>query len=74
MDPDFVLVIGLGLLLLSIPSVLSALSESRPPRVSLIVIVAGGGMLLYAMMNKPGGYTAQSMAEAVYRVIGALVG
>lgn len=73
MDPDFVLVIGLGLLLLSIPSVLSAMSESRPPRVSLIVIVAGGGMMLYAMMNKPGGYTVQSMAEAVYRVIGAIV-
>ena len=73
MEPDYILVAALVLLILSVPSILSAFAESRPPRVSLLMVLAGSGMLAYAMYTKPGGYTMQGMAEAVYRVIGALI-
>ena len=74
MDPDFILVGGLILLMLSVPSILSAMADSRPPRVSSVVVLAGAGMVAYAMYASPTGYTVQGMANAVYRVIGAVLG
>ena len=74
MDPDFILVAGLGLLVLSVPSILSAFSESRPPRISLIVVFLGAGLVAIAMYAHPGGYTIQGMANAFYRVLSTFVG
>ena len=73
MEPDLALVIGLVLFVFSVPSMLSAFSESRPPRVSLLVLLAAGGLVIYAMGTKPGGYTAKGMADAVYRVVADII-
>ncbi len=72
-DPDLALVLGLALVAFSVPAMLAALSESRGPRVSGLVLLAGGGLMVFAMVTKPGGYTMQSMADAVLNVIGNLL-
>lgn len=73
-DPDLALSLGLLLVVFSVPAIFSALSDSRGPRASALVLLGGGGLVVFAMITKPGGYTVQGMADAVYKVIGSLLG
>ncbi|MFC6761082.1 hypothetical protein ACFQFQ_18870 [Sulfitobacter porphyrae] len=43
MDPDLALVLGIVIGALSIPSILSALSDRRAPRASALTILIAGG-------------------------------
>ena len=43
MDSDLALVIGLVLAALTIPSILSAVSDKRAPRASAITVLIAGG-------------------------------
>lgn len=61
MDTDLALVIGIVLGMLSIPSILSALTDRRAPRASAITILIGGGLILYAVQTKAGGYTIEQI-------------
>jgi hypothetical protein len=69
MDPDLALVVGLVICLLSIPSILSALSDRRAPRASLVTVLLGGGMVLYAMQSSPGGYAIDQVPDVFARVL-----
>jgi hypothetical protein len=55
MDPDLALVLGVIIGAFSIPSILSALSDSRAPRASMLTILIAGGLIVYAAQNSPGG-------------------
>ena len=68
MDPDLALVIGLLLASLSIPSIVSAFSDSRAPRMSAIVFVVAGALVLYALRTHPQGYGWSDIPEAFIRV------
>lgn len=54
MDTDLALVLGLIIAALSIPSVLSAISDRRAPRASAITILIAGGLILFAIQGNPG--------------------
>ena len=69
MDPDLILVIGLVLGIFSIPSILSALSEGHAPRVAAFTIIAGGVMVVWAVQNKPGGYSFTDVPNVFVQVI-----
>ena len=69
MNPDLFLVIGLIVGALSIPAVVSAFSESRPPRAAAIMIMISAGMILVAVLQKPGGYTFGEVPAAFAGVI-----
>ena len=69
MQTDIFLVIGLVLLVLSVPSMLSALTERRAPRASAIIVLVGGVLLWLAVDGKPGGYTIQEIPRAFARVV-----
>lgn len=56
MDPDLALSLGLVIAAFSVPSILSALSDRRAPRASALTVLIGGGLILWAMQTKPGGY------------------
>lgn len=73
MNPDLLLVIGIVLGVFSVPSILSAISEGRAPRVAAFTIIASGALILYAVNNKPGGYTLQDVPGAFVRVVGTFV-
>ncbi|APX17066.1 MULTISPECIES: hypothetical protein [Phaeobacter] len=70
MDTDLALVLGLLLAFLAIPSLLSAASDRRTPRVSAVFLVLAVGLLLYAFSTKSGGYQIDDIPKAIFRVIG----
>ena len=69
MNPDIVFLVGLVILLLGIPATISAFSSSdRTFRPVILSILVGGGMIVFAMSQTPGGYTAND----VPRILGEL--
>ena len=73
MDTDLMLVVGLFICALAIPSLLSAFAESRPPRAGAIMVLIGGVLLALALTQKPSGYTFAEVPEVVFRVIGRFI-
>jgi len=73
MNYDLYLVIGLIILAFSIPSIVSAYSEGRAPRVAAIMLLIGGGLTAYAVTQNPLGYTIQDVPQAFVRVISQFI-
>lgn len=69
MDPDLALVIGVVLGVLSVPSILSALSDKRAPRASAITVLIAGGLILLAIQSKPGGVKMEQLPDIFVSVI-----
>lgn len=69
MDTDLALVVGVIFAALSIPSVLSALSDRRAPRASAITILIAGGLIVFAIQGKPGGYQLEQLPDVFVNVI-----
>jgi hypothetical protein len=74
MDADLYLVLGVFMAILAVPSLLSAYSEGRAPRVGAIFALAAGVLIVTALNNKPGGYEIQDIPQTVFRVIGRYLG
>lgn len=73
MDPDLFLVIGLVVGVLAIPSMLSAFSESRAPRIGSVLVLISGVLVVLAVQNKGGGYTFADLPHVFYNVIGRYI-
>ena len=73
MDADLSLVIGLVLGILAVPSILSAITDGRPPRISMLTILIAFGFLFYALYTKPGGYTLQEIPNVFMQVVGGVI-
>ena len=73
MDSDLALVIGLVLAALSVPSILSALSDSRAPRASAVTVLIAGGLVLYAMQTHPGGYSLGEVPDVFVSVLAKFI-
>ena len=69
MDPDLALVIGIVLLVFSVPSVMSAFSEGRAPRVAAFTIIAGGLLTVWAISHKPDGFDLMDIPRAFISVV-----
>lgn len=69
MDPDLSLVLGIIIGGFSIPSILSAISDSRAPRASALTILIAGGLILYATQNKPGGVVLAEIPDIFVNVV-----
>lgn len=65
MDYDLILMIGIVLGVFSVPAFLSAISDSRPPRASLLCLLLAGSAIVFALTQNPGGYTAQDIPRVV---------
>ena len=68
MDTDLALVIGCFLAVLSVPSILSALSDDRPLRASALTVLIAGGLILYALTTHPGGYSFAELPDVFVSV------
>lgn len=73
MDADVMLVTGMALSVLSLPSIVAAWSDGRRPRVGALVLLGGGGLILWALRQKEGGYDWADIPQVVYAVIGQML-
>ena len=69
MDSDLALVIGILIACLAIPSILSAVSDRRAPRASAITILIAGGLIVFAITGKPGGYQLGQLPDVFMNVV-----
>lgn len=68
-DPDLALVLGIVIGAFSIPSILSALSDRRAPRASALTILIAGGLILYAIQERPGGVALEQIPDIFVKVV-----
>jgi hypothetical protein len=69
MDKDLALVLGIVFCLFSLPTIVSSASTGRAPRIAMLIILAGGALVLYALIAKPGGYRIDQLPEVFFGVI-----
>ncbi len=69
MDSDLALIVGIVIGGFTIPSIVSSISDSRAPRVAMIMVLVAGALILYALVTKPGGYTVREMPDVFFGVI-----
>ena len=69
MDTDLVLSIGMVLAVVSLPSLLSAFSEARAPRLSAVSMTVAGGLIIWAFTAKVGGYSLGDLPYVLISVI-----
>ena len=72
-DPDLVFVIGLVAGLLAIPALLSAFSETRPPRAAAMMVMISIGLISVASAQRPSGYSLATAPDVFFDVVGRLV-
>ncbi|KZY51923.1 hypothetical protein HKX23_09895 [Sulfitobacter sp. KE29] len=68
MDSDLAMVVGIVLAVLSIPSILSAVTDRRSPRASAITILIAGGLIVFALRENPGRYSFENLPEVFVSV------
>ncbi|MGM0661138.1 MAG: hypothetical protein ACQEUH_08180 [Pseudomonadota bacterium] len=69
MDADLALSIGMVLAVVSLPSLLSAFSEARAPRLAALMIIVASGSMIWAATTKPGGYSLGDLPYVLISVI-----
>ena len=70
MDTDLILVIGIIVTALSIPSLLAAYSESRAPRTGAVMLLIGGVLIVVALTRHGPGYTFAEIPGLFVSVLG----
>ncbi len=74
MDNDLILVVGIVIGILAIPSLLAAYSEGRAPRAGAILVLIAGVLCATALTRKGGGYTIDQIPDVFMSVIRRYVG
>ena len=69
MDTDLILTMGIVLLVLSFPSLLSAWVEGNPPRLGSVMLIVALGMILTAVLNEPGGYDLNQVPTVMISIV-----
>ncbi|RVV96832.1 hypothetical protein EKE94_17075 [Mesobaculum littorinae] len=67
------MVVGVICIALAIPSLISAYSESRAPRLASVLAVAGGAFVVYAVTQHPMGYEIADLPDVFTRVFARLI-
>ena len=73
MDTDLFLTIGILLIVLTLPSLLSAWTEGRPPRIAIIMLIAAATMIVVAVTGRPGGYAFNEVPATMLNVFARFI-
>jgi uncharacterized membrane protein len=73
MDTDLFFVVGVIIAVFSIPSIVSALTDGRAPRIPALMIIIGGLMIGYAMQQRPGVYGLETLPDTFVRVVAGIL-
>lgn len=68
MDYDLLMVVGVTVGVLTVPSLFSAFMDGRAPRAGAIVALIAGVLIAVAVSQKPGGYAIADIPDAFLRV------
>ncbi|MCO4847720.1 MAG: hypothetical protein KC448_07075 [Yoonia sp.] len=74
MDIDLIFVIGCIITVFSIPAIVSAFSDNRTPRYPALIILIGVVMAGYAINERPGAYTFETVPDVFMRVVSRYLG
>lgn len=69
MTSDIYLVTGLIILVCSVPVIVGAFRGGRPPRMSAVLALVGGALVVAALAQKPEGYRLEEIPMAFDRVV-----
>ena len=69
MDTDLALILGLVIGGFAIPALVSSYSDRRAPRISMLMFLLSGGLIIYALLAQPGGYRIAQLPEVFFGVI-----
>jgi hypothetical protein len=73
LDTDLILTLGVVLLILSLPSLLSAWVEGEAPRLGAIMLVAGLGMIIGSAAYHPSGYRINDVPGIMVGVVARML-
>ena len=73
MDFDLIFVIGVALIAFSIPSLVSAYSDRRWPKIAALMVLIGGCSIAWAAQQNPGAYSFETVDDVIVSVIGSFV-
>ncbi len=73
MDTDLILTLGIVLMILALPSLLSAWVEGVTPRVGAIMLLAGLGMIIAAVISHPTGYRFNDVPGVMVGVVARMI-
>ncbi|HMO08724.1 MAG TPA: hypothetical protein PKD10_13920 [Paracoccaceae bacterium] len=68
MDPDLLMVVGVTVGVLTVPSLFSAYMDGRAPRAGAIMALIAGVLIAVAVSQRPGGYAIADIPDAFFRV------
>ena len=66
---EFILVFGIVIGVLAVPSMFRAAIDGNPPRAAALAIVVAGGMIVYSVFTTPGGYSVNELPDIFARVV-----
>jgi hypothetical protein len=72
MNPDLALVLGVIAIALALWQIIATFSSGDTPRAGFVLAVLAGCLIVYASVQKPGGYTAAEIPGIFASVIGGL--
>lgn len=72
-DPDILICLGVFLLVLSVPSLIAAIVDRRPPRVAALMAIVAAGLIVYTVQTYPGAYTIRDVPDAFIRVAAKII-
>ena len=73
MDSDLIMVAGILILMLSIPSAISAYADGRGPWVALVVVILGAAALGWGWQNHPTEMTLTEVPHVIIRVLARVI-
>ena len=73
MDFDLIFVVGVALIAFAIPSLVSAYSDRRWPKIAALMVLIGGCSIAWAAQQNPGAYSFETVDDVIVSVIGSFV-
>ena len=72
-DPDILIALGVFLLVLSVPSLIAAMIDRRPPRVAALTAILAAGILVYVVQTNPGVFSLRDVPDVFIRVAAKII-
>jgi hypothetical protein len=72
-DTDLILTLGIVFMILALPSLLSAWVEGVTPRVGAVMLIAGLGMIITAVVSHPTGYRFNEIPGVMVGVVARMI-